>query len=184
MSPETHLQPKKQKKGLVIVNTGEGKGKTTAALGLLLRAWGRGFRCCMIQFIKSSTSRPGEVKAALKLGLEWHKTGDGFTWRSKDIDETTARAQQAWKMAQEKIISDDYDLIVLDEFTYPLYFGWLDTTEVMDWLRANKPEGLHLVITGRYAPPELVEYADLVTEMTKIKHPHEQGIKAQPGIEF
>ncbi|MBN1449461.1 MAG: cob(I)yrinic acid a,c-diamide adenosyltransferase [Anaerolineales bacterium] len=172
------------KRGLVIVNTGDGKGKTTAAMGVILRAWGRGFRICMIQFIKSSTSSTGEVKAAKKLGIEWHKTGDGFTWLSRDMDETTARALHGWKLAQEKIASGEYDLVVLDEFTYALHFGWLDTTEVLDWLRANKPQDLHLIITGRSAPPELVEYADLVTEMNLVKHPHDQGIKAQPGIEF
>jgi cob(I)alamin adenosyltransferase len=172
------------RRGLVIVNTGEGKGKTTAALGLLLRAWGRGFRICVIQFIKAKTGQWGEVKAAQKLGIEWHKMGDGFTWLSKDMDETIAKARHGWQMAQEKIGSGDYDLILLDEFTYPLHFGWLDVHEVIDWLRNNKPPELHLVITGRSAPPELVEYADLVTEMAVIKHPFDQGITAQPGIEF
>jgi cob(I)alamin adenosyltransferase len=178
------VKREKPRKGLVIVNTGDGKGKTTAALGVILRAWGRGFRICMIQFIKSATANTGEVKAAKKLGIEWHKTGDGFTWLSKDMDETTARALHGWKLAQEKIASGDYDLVVLDEFTYALHFGWLDTAEVLDWLRANKPQDLHLIITGRSAPPELMEYADLVTEMSLVKHPHNQGIKAQPGIEF
>ena len=172
------------RKGLVIVNTGDGKGKSTAALGLLLRAWGRGFRVCVIQFIKAETGQWGEVKAAKKLGIEWHATGDGFTWTSKDMDETTARAVKGWELAQEKITSGQYDLIVLDEFTYALHFGWLDTMQVIDWLKANKPAELHLVITGRNAPAELVAYADLVTEMLAIKHPFEQGVKAQAGIEF
>ena len=172
------------RKGLVIVNTGEGKGKSTAALGVLLRAWGRGFRVCVIQFIKAQTGQWGEVKAAKKLGIEWHTTGDGFTWTSKDMDQTTARAIKGWELAQEKIISGQYDLIVMDEFTYPLHFGWLETTKVIDWLKANKPADLHLVITGRDAPAELVAYADLVTEMLAIKHPFEQGIIAQAGIEF
>ncbi len=172
------------KKGLVIVNTGDGKGKTTAALGVILRAWAHGFRICMIQFIKSSTSSTGEVKAANKLGIEWHKTGDGFTWISKGMDETAARALHGWQLAQEKITSGEYDLVVLDEFTYALHFGWLDTAEVISWLRENKPHDLHLIITGRSAPPALVEYADLVTEMTLVKHPYDQNIKAQPGIDF
>ncbi len=172
------------RKGLVIVNTGEGKGKSTAALGMLLRAWGRGFRTCVIQFIKAETGQWGEIKAAKKLGLEWHTTGDGFTWTSKDMDQTTARALRGWTLAQEKIASGQYDLIVLDEFTYALHFGWLDTRQVLDWLKANKPADLHLVITGRDAPAALVEYADLVTEMLAIKHPFEQGVKAQAGIEF
>jgi cob(I)alamin adenosyltransferase len=172
------------KKGLLIVNTGDGKGKTTAALGMILRAWGRGMKVCVIQFIKAETGRWGEIQAAKKLGIEWLTTGDGFTWLSKDLDETTARAQHGWKLAQEKINSGNYDLILLDEFTYPLQYGWLDTTAVLDWLRINRPPKLHLVITGRSAPDELIREADLVTEMLLIKHPYEQGLKAQPGIEF
>jgi cob(I)alamin adenosyltransferase len=172
------------KKGLVIVNTGNGKGKTTAALGLLLRAWGRDLRVCVIQFIKAETGAWGEIKAARKLGIEWHKTGDGFTWLSKDMDETIARAMHGWQIAQEKITSSAYDLIVLDEFTYPLHYGWLDAKSVIMWLQAHRPENLHLVITGRYAPVDLIEYADLVTKMNVIKHPYEQGIPAQAGSEY
>ena len=172
------------RKGLVIVNTGEGKGKSTAAFGTLLRAWGRDFRLCVIQFIKAETGKWGEIKAASKLGIEWHSTGDGFTWTSKDLDASTQRAVEGWKLAQEKIRSGQYDLILLDEFTYPLHFGWLDTDKVVEWLKANKPADLHLIITGRDAPPALVQYADLVTEMLAIKHPFEEGLKAQAGIEF
>ena len=171
-------------KGLHIVNTGDGKGKTTAALGMVLRAWGRGFRICVIQFVKAETGGWGEIKAAKKLGIEWHATGDGFTWDSKDMDETTARALRGWEIAKEKIASNQYDLIVLDEFTYALHFGWLDTGEVLEWLRLNRPPSLHLVITGRSAPEALIEEADLVTEMRIIKHPYDQGIQAQPGVEF
>jgi cob(I)alamin adenosyltransferase len=172
------------KKGLIIVNTGDGKGKTTAALGMVLRAWGRGLRTCVIQFIKAETGAWGEVKAAKKLGIEWHKMGDGFTWQSKDMDETIAKAISGWQLAQEKIASGLYDLIVLDEFTYPLHFGWLDTGEVLAWLEGHKPPELHLIISGRHAPPELIEFADLVTEMQLVKHPFEQGVPAQAGIEF
>jgi cob(I)alamin adenosyltransferase len=172
------------KKGLVILNTGEGKGKTTAALGLLLRAWGRDFRLCVIQFVKASTGKWGEVKAAKKLGLEWHTLGAGFTWTTKDMDKARELAARGWELAKQKIASGEYDVILLDEFTYVLHFGWLDTTEVLDWLKENKPPDLHLVITGRDAPPALIEYADLVTEMRAIKHPFDKGILAQPGIEF
>ena len=172
------------KKNLLIVNTGDGKGKTTAALGMILRAWGRGMKVCVIQFIKTETGQWGEVQAAKKLGIEWHTTGDGFTWLSKDMDETTARALHGWEIAREKISSGNYDLIVLDEFTYPLTNNWLDTTKVLEWLRINRPSNLHLVITGRSAPVDLIKQADLVTEMLMIKHPFEQGVEAQPGIEF
>ncbi len=175
---------KRVRKGLVIVNTGPGKGKTTAALGTLLRAWGRGMRCCVIQFIKHESGNWGEVKAARQLDIEWHQMGDGFTWLSKDTDETIAKARHAWTVAQEKIASGDYDLIILDEFTYPLKFEWLDVADVIAWLREHKAAMMHLIITGRDAPPALIEFADLVTEMQKVKHPFDQGTRAQPGIEF
>ena len=172
------------KKGLLIVNTGDGKGKSTAAFGVVLRAWGRGFRICVVQFIKAETGQWGEIKAAKKLGIEWVTTGDGFTWTSKDMDETIARARHGWEIAKEKIASGNYDLIVLDEFTYTMVYNWLDTIEVLEWLRLNRPSGLHLIITGRSAPEALIAQADLVTEMKLIKHPYEQGIQAQAGIEF
>ncbi len=175
---------KTKRKGLVIVYTGKGKGKSTAAFGLLMRALGQGLRICVIQFIKRETGRWGEVKTAQKLEIEWHKIGDGFTWLSKDIDESAARSHHGWQLSQDKIASGNYDLVLLDEFTYPLHFGWLDTDQVIDWLQANKPANMHLVITGRYASQALIDYADLVTEMTKVKHPHDEGYKAQRGIEF
>jgi cob(I)alamin adenosyltransferase len=181
---QTDPDVKQSRKGLVMVNTGDGKGKTTAALGVVLRSWGRGFRICMIQFIKPARVGTGEYLAAQKLGIEWHHCGDGFTWNTKDADESAALARRGWQLAQEKISSGTYDLVVLDEFTYPLHFGWLDTNEVVDWLSANKPPQLHLIITGRDAPAKLIEYADLVTEMKLVKHPFERGVKAQSGIEF
>ncbi len=170
--------------GLVVVNTGDGKGKTTAALGVLLRAWGRGMRVCMIQFLKHEAGNWGEVRAAHKLGIEWIKTGDGFTWTSRNLDETAAKALHGWQVAQEKILSNAYDLIVLDEFTYVLTLGWLAADEAIAWLRDHKPPALHLVVTGRSAPPQLVAYADLVTDMTNVKHPYERGITAKPGVDF
>ncbi|MCS6906479.1 MAG: cob(I)yrinic acid a,c-diamide adenosyltransferase [Anaerolineales bacterium] len=174
----------KGRRGLVIVFTGNGKGKTTAALGTLFRAWGRGFRICVIQFLKAETGAWGEVKAAQRLGIEWHKTGDGFTWTSRDIDETKAKALHGWELAKQKIVSGEYDLVILDEFTYPLAFGWIDTAEVIEWLRLYKPATMHLIITGRDAPSQLIEYADLVTEMKEVKHPFAIGVKAQVGIEY
>ena len=172
------------RKGLVIVNTGQGKGKSTAAFGTVLRAWGRDFRLCVIQFIKAETGKWGEVKAAKKLGIEWYSMGDGFTWTSKDIEESKRHALRGWELAQQKISSGQYDLILLDEFTYVMHFGWLEAAEVIRWLKANKPPDLHLIITGRDAPSELIQYADLVTEMLAIKHPFDEGIIAQAGIEF
>lgn len=178
--------PRRQtkKKGLVIVNTGDGKGKSTAAFGVMLRAWGRGMKVCVVQFIKNESAAFGEHRAAEKMGIEFVSSGDGFTWLSKDLDESAAKARHGWALAQARITSGDYDIVILDEMTYPLTFGWLDTAEVIDWLKANKPSMLHLIITGRDAPAAFIDYADLVTEMKLVKHPFEEGVKAQPGIEF
>lgn len=172
-----------QRKSLVVVNTGNGKGKTTAALGVLFRAWGRGYHVCMLQFIKQTTSNYGENRAARKIGMEIIALGGGFTWLSKDIEKDKALARQQWEVCKEKIGSGDYDIVALDEFTYPLAYGWLPTSEVIDFLR-SRPQRTHVIITGRDAPQELIDYADLVTEMREVKHPYTQGIKAQPGIEF
>jgi cob(I)alamin adenosyltransferase len=166
------------------VYTGDGKGKTTAALGLALRARGQGLRVGVIQFIKASRLQSGEAYLARELGIEWHQAGDGFTWNSKDLDESARLALAGWRLAQEKIASPDFDLIVLDEFTYPLNLGWLPEMEALAWLRENRRPDCHLVITGREASQALVAWADLVTEMRLVKHPFELGVKAQAGIEF
>ncbi len=172
-------------KGLVIVNTGHGKGKSTAAFGIAMRAAGRNMRVAVIQFIKPDTANFGEIRAARRLGIEIVGVGDGFTWTSKDLDHSADLARHGWALAQERITAGAQDVLILDEFTYPLVFGWLDTETVLAWLRAHKPPLLHLIITGRDAPPALIDYADLVTEMRLVKHPFaEQGIRAQPGIEF
>jgi cob(I)alamin adenosyltransferase len=175
--------PKQARKALVVVNTGDGKGKTTAALGVLFRAWGRGYSVCMLQFINSTTSNYGENRAAKKIGLEIISLGGGFTWLSKDIEKDKALARELWEQCKTKIGSGDYDVVALDEFTYPLAYGWLPVDEVIAFLR-TRPERTHVIITGRDAPQELIDYADLVTEMREIKHPFQQGLKAQPGIEF
>lgn len=171
------------RKGLVIVHTGKGKGKTTAAVGLLVRAWGQGLRVCMLQFIKAKTGKWGEIQATQKFGIEIIPLGEGFTWLSDNIEDDKALARDGWAVCKARTLSGDYDLVVLDELTYMLKYGWLPWDEVRATLDARAP-GMHVVITGRYAPPELVAYADLVTEMTEIKHPYKAGIKAQRGIEF
>ena len=170
-------------KGLVIVNTGNGKGKTTAAMGLLFRAWGRNMKVIMLQFIKHSTANFGEQRAAQKIGIEIRAMGDGFTWRSKDLDESADLARAHWDDCKKIIAAGEHDVIVLDEFTYPLHYGWIPVEEVIQVLR-DRPEMQHIIITGRHAPDALVEFADLVTEMNVVKHPYQSGIKAQPGIEF
>jgi cob(I)alamin adenosyltransferase len=182
---ENTSAPKAQKKGLVIVNTGDGKGKTTAALGVLLRAWGRDMRVGGIQFFKHENASFGELKALKKMGITLTPMGDGFTWTSKDMDETQAKALAGWEAGKAMILSGQYDIVLLDEFTYVMGFGWLAAADVVSWLRDNKPPLLHVIITGRDAPVELVAHADLVTEMKLIKHPYQdQGLLAQAGIEF
>ena len=170
--------------GLVIVNTGEGKGKTTAALGVIFRAWGRDFRIRMFQFIKHTGARFGEHRAADRLGIPIEGLGDGFTWLSKDMDRTAALAVEQWDRCKRAILESDDEIVVLDEFTYAMHYGWVDVTDVVDTLK-RRPDTMHVIITGRYAPQELIDCADLVTEMKLIKHPYtEQGIRAQQGIEF
>jgi cob(I)alamin adenosyltransferase len=171
------------KKSLVIVYTGEGKGKTTAALGILLRARGRGLRVLMLSFIKAVGGDYGEHPAAKKLGADIEAVGYGFTWLSDDIDKDKAMAQFGWRRARREIASGAYDVVILDELTYPLTFDWLPLDEVLDTLR-KRPDNVHVVITGRKAPRQLVEFADLVTEMREVKHPFQRDLPAVPGIDY
>lgn len=177
------MPPTEKRPPLVIVYTGNGKGKTSAALGILMRAWGRGMSVCMLSFIKSETANFGEERAAKKMGIEMIPLGGGFTWLSKDLEKDKALAQKCWTLCREKINSGTYDIIVLDEITYPITYGWIDLDDVLETLR-ERPPNLHVVLTGRDAAAGLIEYADLVTEMTEIKHPFQKGIKAQPGIDL
>jgi cob(I)alamin adenosyltransferase len=173
-------------RGLLMVHTGNGKGKTTCALGLMMRAAGRGLKCCMIQFMKSRNDRYGEHESAEKLGIEVHTMGDGFTWDTKNPEQDRATARQTWELCVEKLRSGDYDMLVFDELVYVLSYDFLPTDEVLAEfarIRAAQP-ALHIVVTGRDAPASLIEAADLVTEMTEIKHPFTAGIRAQQGIEF
>lgn len=178
------IRRNRTKRGLVLVNTGDGKGKTSASLGVILRMLGRKKRVALVQFLKHEGGQWGEVRGLRELGLDAVKTGDGWTWTSKDLDESQSKALHGWEIAKEKITSGDYDLVVLDEFTYLMDFGWLDEMEVLNWLEENKPEELHLIITGRNAPQAIIDYADTVTSMTKIKHAYDAGIPARAGIEF
>ena len=172
------------KKGLLIVNTGDGKGKTTAALGMAMRAAGHGLKVCFIQFIKGSW-KYGELDAVKKFAgtIDFHVMGKGFTWKSDDLEKDRAAARDAWGLAQAAMTGDKYQLVVLDEFTYLLMYNMVDLQPVMETLAA-RPKDLHVVVTGRAAPPALIEAADLVTDMQPVKHPLQAGIKAQKGIEF
>lgn len=175
-----------KRKGLILVNTGNGKGKTTAALGMALRAWGQGMKVLILQFIKGGW-KYGELKAAEKLGpyFEIRQMGEGFIKGADDrsLDEHRHAAQQALEAAGTEIASGRYDLIILDEVLYAIHYGLLGLENVLDLL-GQKPGNLHLVLTGRNAPPEIIERADLVTEMCEVKHPFTRGIAAQKGIEY
>lgn len=178
------VPPRKNRTGLVILNTGNGKGKTTAALGILVRARGRDMSVAMLQFIKTEGSERGEHVAARRLGVEIVPMGGGFTWLSERIEEDRERARACWDRCRATLHSGEYDIVVFDELTYPLAYGWLDHQEVFAALR-ERPEGVHVVITGRKATPELVDFADLVTEMREVKHPYRtRGVGAQPGLEL
>ena len=172
--------------GLLMVNTGDGKGKTTAALGVLVRAAGRGMKCVLIQFMKSKNDRYGEHETLEKLGVEIHTMGDGFTWDTNDPAQDIKTSEETWALCLEKMRSDEYDLLVFDELVYVLDYKFLDVTKVIGEISAarEKQPHMHVIMTGRNAPAELVEAADLVTEMKEIKHPFHSGIFAQQGIEF
>ncbi len=183
--PTTYrVLPREQRNGLLIVNTGDGKGKTTAALGLLLRAAGREMSVGMYQFVKSTNvSDFGEHVAASRLGISITPLGAGCMLHSDNVNDNRTRAQSGWEMCKNVIQNGTYDILILDEFTSPLRRGWIAEEEVVTTIK-SRPTGTHVVITGRQAPGWLIEAADLVTEMRSIKHPlHDQGIRAQAGID-
>ena len=166
-----------------LINTGTGKGKTSAAMGVMARAWARGWTICVVQFVKSEKWKVGERKLAEHLDIEWHTLGDSFTWESTDLDETAAKGRHAWSVAAERISSGRYDLVILDEATYVVKYGWVPVEDLVAVIGA-RPERTNVVMTGRYAADELIELADTVTDMTKVKHAMDQGIGARKGIEY
>jgi cob(I)alamin adenosyltransferase len=170
-------------KGLVIINTGNGKGKTTAALGMMFRAWGNNMKVVMFQFVKSPEHESGEHKAARRIGIEIVPGGAGFVFNPQDTGKHRALAIEQWQEAKKRINSGDYDMVVLDELTYPLNFDWIPLNEVIDVLK-HRPVNLHVIITGRNAPQALIDFADTAVDVSDIKHHFKKGIKAQPGIEL
>ncbi|MFI0942522.1 cob(I)yrinic acid a,c-diamide adenosyltransferase [Streptomyces sp. NPDC021020] len=175
---------------LTIVHTGTGKGKSTAAFGLALRAWNQGWPVGVFQFVKSAKWRVGEERALRVLGasgeggtVAWHKMGEGWSWVQRSLDDSEEAAREGWEQVKRDLAAQTYRLYVLDEFAYPMTWGWVDTAEVVAVLR-ERPGSQHVVITGRNAPAELVATADLVTDMTKVKHPMDAGQKGQRGIEW
>jgi cob(I)alamin adenosyltransferase len=182
---DQRIAERDREKGLIVVHTGNGKGKTTAALGMVLRSLGHGYKVAIVQFIKGAWE-PAEKAAFEKWGdqLVFQAMGEGFTWETQDRDRDIQKAAEAWETALSFIQNPEYRLVLLDEVNIALKLGYLDVQTVLAGLE-QKPEDSHVILTGRGSPAELVDRADLVTEMTLIKHPfREQGIKAQPGIEF
>lgn len=183
--PPTEAPPKGDKRvsSLVLINTGDGKGKSTAAFGTAMRAVARGWKVGVIQFLKSDDWSVGEEQSARRLGMDWWALGDGFTWDSEDLEESEAVALEAWRSAKDTINSGDYELVVLDEITYPINWGWVDLDEVLSVIE-SRPGKVNLILTGRDAPARLIEIADTVTEMKKLKHAYDQGVMARRGIDY
>ncbi|HYJ00312.1 MAG TPA: cob(I)yrinic acid a,c-diamide adenosyltransferase [Thermoleophilaceae bacterium] len=175
--------PLKRQRSLVIVNTGDGKGKSTAAFGVVMRGVARGWPVAVVQFVKSDKWKVGEEAVCRRLGVEWAKTGDGFSWLSDDLERSRALAVAAWELARETIAAGEHKLVVLDEITYPIVWGWIAGDEVARVL-SERPEHVNVVATGRDAPAELIEVADTVTEMRKVRHAYDNGVRAKRGIDF
>jgi cob(I)alamin adenosyltransferase len=171
------------RRGLLVVHTGQGKGKTTAALGIAWRALGHGMRVAVVQFVKGRWET-GERRFAVDVpNLEFLVTGRGFTWDSEDLSADRMAAVDAWRTAAHLIDDGEHDVVVLDELTYVLHYGWLSIADVRAALDA-RPAHVHVIVTGRHAPPALLDAADLVTEMVAVKHPFARGVRAQAGIDF
>ena len=175
-------KPQGERRGLVIVHTGHGKGKSTAAFGLALRAFGRGKAVKIYQFMKVPSARFGEHRIFEQLGVPIEGLGDGFSWKSRDLEHSAELARQGWARAAATISEGAHFLVVLDEVMYPLRYGWIELHSVLACLR-ERPAHVHVVLTGRGAPQELVDAADTVTEMSKLKHHFDAGVPAQRGIE-
>ncbi|MCG7872241.1 MAG: cob(I)yrinic acid a,c-diamide adenosyltransferase [Candidatus Thiodiazotropha lotti] len=178
------MKQREKRNGLTLVHTGDGKGKSSSAFGMVFRAAGWDMKVLVIQFIKGKW-KTGEQQAASRFGnIEWHALGDGFTWDTNNPQQDQQTSREIWSFCQQKILSEAYDLVVLDEINYCCSYGWLSGEEIADFIKHSKPKWVHLVLTGRQAPEEVIEVADTVTEMGLVKHAFEQGIKAEQGIEF
>jgi len=168
---------------LVVVNTGNGKGKSSSAFGVMLRALAADWPVAVVQFVKSGNWNVGEEKMGRRLGVDWHAFGQGFTWDSDDIENDKAHANEGWAAAKALITAGEHRLVVLDELTYLCTWGWIEQSDVIDTI-VNRPEHVSIVVTGRDAPAELIEIADTVTDMTEVKHAYQQGIRAKRGIDY
>jgi cob(I)alamin adenosyltransferase len=175
--------PLRRARSLVLVNTGHGKGKSTAAFGVVMRAVARGWPVSVVQFVKSGKWKVGEERVARDLGVDWWKAGDGFSWESEDLDRSRALAEAAWRGAAEIIVEGAHRLVVLDEVTYPMNWGWIPVEDVVAAI-VGRPVHVNVIATGRDAPEALIEVADTATEMRKLRHAYDRGIRARRGIDF
>jgi cob(I)alamin adenosyltransferase len=183
--PEEHHLPEgaRNARSVVLVNTGDGKGKSTAAFGVVIRAVAREWPVAVVQFLKSGEWHVGEEDIARRLGVEWWAFGAGFTWDSDNLTQDEAVAQEAWALAKSLIQAGEHRLVVLDEITYPMMGGWIDTDDVVSTIR-DRPQQVSVIATGRDAPAALIDVADTVTEMRKIKHAYDAAIVAKKGIDY
>jgi len=178
------MKKREKRQGITLVHTGNGKGKSSSAFGMVFRAAGWGMKVCVIQFIKGKW-KTGEERAARNFEhIEWHALGDGFTWDTKNPEQDIATSREIWDLCKAKVRSHEFDLVVFDEINYCASYGWISGEEIATFVREEKPKWMHLVMTGRDAPAEVIEVADTVTEMKMIKHAFEAGIKAAQGVEF
>jgi len=168
---------------LVLVNTGDGKGKSSSAFGVMLRALAADWPVAVVQFVKSGDWNVGEEKMGRRLGVDWHAFGQGFTWESDDLENDKAHAAEGWSAAKALITAGEHRLVILDELTYLCSWAWIDQSDVIATI-VNRPDHVNIVVTGRDAPAELIEIADTVTDMTEVKHAYQQGIRAKRGIDY
>jgi len=178
------MKSRDKRQGVVLVHTGEGKGKSSSAFGVAFRAAGWGMQVCVIQFIKGKW-KTGEERAAKQFdNIEWHALGDGFTWDTKNPEQDIKTSREIWDLCKKKVRSEEFDLIVFDEINYCSSYGWISGVEIAEFIREEKPKWMHMILTGRDAASEVIAIADTVTEMRMVKHAYESGIAATQGIEF
>lgn len=178
------MKTRDRREGITLVHTGEGKGKSSSGFGVVFRAAGWGLKVCVIQLIKGKW-KTGESQAAERFdNIEWHAMGDGFTWDTKNPEKDIETSRKIWEFAKEKIRSEEFDLVMLDEINYCCGYGWFTGEEIATFIKEEKPKWMHLILTGRDAPQEVIDVADTVTEMRKVKHAFDSGVLAAQGVEF
>ena len=178
------MKSRDKRQGIVLVHTGDGKGKSSSAFGVAFRAAGWGLKVCVIQFIKGKW-KTGEERAAKQFdNIEWHALGDGFTWDTKNPEQDIKTSREIWDLCKEKVRGEKFDLVLFDEINYCSGYGWISGEEIAAFIRDEKPKWMHMILTGRNAAPEVIEVADTVTEMKMIKHAYQSDIPATQGIEF